>query len=440
MKVTHIKISNILGVADFELSPGSFNEISGPNGAGKTSVLEAIRSVITGGHDATLLRKGEEKGEVVLVLDDGTEIRKRITDRASPVDVTQGGKKISRPADLIKSLTDTLSANPVDFLRASKKDRVKVLLEAMPIEVDESRLSGIAGIPVASAPGVHALALIQSVHKQLYDERTGTNRAIKEKQSTINQLQLALPDAPDGVSGSEDELQAKLEEANGAKEAELTRIREKLDGIVNKNRAQIDAIRAETQAKIDEIKAEAAAKVDAIVAAERDIEQKANAQREKAIARHTDQVTPIKQALELIRTDRSNAAKRQQALATIKTMQAELADLESDAESVNEALAGVEQYKADLLSSLPIPGLEVVDGEIMRNGVPFDRLNTAQQVDIAVEIAKLRAGELGLVCVDGAELLDSQAFEEFKTKSLASGLQLFVTRVSDGEFGVKSTK
>lgn len=440
MKVTHIKISNILGVAELELSPGAFNEISGPNGAGKTSVLEAIRSVITGGHDATLLRKGEEKGEVVLVLDDGTEIRKRVTDRASPVEVVQGGKKISRPADLIKSLTDTMSANPVDFLRASKKDRVKVLLEAMPIEIDVSRLRGIAGINIAPAPGVHALALIQSVHKQLYDERTGTNRAIKEKQSTINQLQLALPDAPEGVSGSEDELQAKLEEANGAKEAELTRIREKLDGIVKDNQSKIDAIRAETQAKIDEIKAEATAKVDAIVAAERDIEQKANAQREKAIARHTDQVAPIKQALELIRTDRSNAAKREQALATIKAMQNELVDLESDAESVNEALAGVEKYKNDLLSSLPIPGLEVVEGEIIRNGVPFDRLNTAQQVDIAVEIAKLRAGELGLVCVDGAELLDSKAFEEFKNKSLASGLQLFVTRVADGEFGVKSTQ
>ncbi|MNE63998.1 hypothetical protein D3C80_1593820 [compost metagenome] len=88
---------------------------------------------------------------------------------------------------------------------------------------------------------------------------------------------------------------------------------------------------------------------------------------------------------------------------------------------------------------MPIPGLEVRDGEVFRNGITFDRLNTAQQVDIAVEIAKLRAGELGVICVDGIEALNSQAFDEFRERALQSGLQLFVSRVSDEEFTVKTS-
>jgi len=92
-----------------------------------------------------------------------------------------------------------------------------------------------------------------------------------------------------------------------------------------------------------------------------------------------------------------------------------------------------------LLSGLPIPGLEVREGEIFRDGVPFDRLNTAAQVEIAVEVAKLRAADLGVVCVDRIECLDSTTLEAFKQSALESGLQLFITRVSDEEFAIDTT-
>mgnify|MGYP001493802624 CR=1 FL=1 len=75
--------------------------------------------------------------------------------------------------------------------------------------------------------------------------------------------------------------------------------------------------------------------------------------------------------------------------------------------------------------------LEVRDGEIFRNDVPFDRLNTAQQVEVAVEVAKLRAADLGVICVDRIECLDSASLEAFRKSALESGLQLFVTRVAD---------
>ena len=142
MKVQKIKISNILGITELEFTPEGFNEISGPNGTGKTSVLEAIKSVVAhSGHDATLLRKGADKGEVVLVLDDGTELAKRVTPKSSPLTVTQGGSKVAKPTDVIRQLTDLLSVNPVDFLRAPKKDRVRVLLETMPLEADTEKLA-----------------------------------------------------------------------------------------------------------------------------------------------------------------------------------------------------------------------------------------------------------------------------------------------------------
>jgi DNA repair exonuclease SbcCD ATPase subunit len=439
MKISQVRISNILGLAHLEFDAGKFNVISGQNGQGKTSVLEAIKSVIEGGHDATLLRKGEEKGEVVLLLDDNTEIRKRVTGKSSPVDVVQDGKKVQRPTEIIKALTDMLSVNPVEFLRARKQDRVKVLLETMPLELDTEKLSKLSGIKVGGEHGEHALAVIEAVRKQRYDDRTGTNRAVKEKDATINQLRLAMPEAPAGVECTdENQLRAQIEEAGATKDSELARIATKMAGIKSENQTKIDAIRADAQAAIDAIKAKALAEVEGIQTAERDIETKASAQREKTIQKHADTVSPISQALAAINANRDAAAKRQQAHETIKQMEVELQDLMRDQDDQNKAIDAIDAYKEELLASLPIPGLEVRDGEIYRDGVVFDRLNTEQQVGIAFDIAKLRAGDLGIICLDGMELMDTEHLSELKKQADTSGVQVFITRVTDGDFQIET--
>lgn len=439
MKISQVKISSILGIDELEFNAGKFNEISGPNGQGKTSVLEAIKAGLAGGHDATLLRKGAEKGEIVLVLDNGTKISKRVNAGSSPLTVTASdGIKAKRPTDVLKEITDMLSVNPVDFLRAPKKDRVRVLLETMPLEADAEKLTEITGIKIDPQPGVHALAVIEHVRKQVFDDRTGTNRAIKEKDATINQLRLAMPDAPEGVTGSEDELTTQLDDARLQKDVELNRISTKLDGIKSESQQKIDAIKTEAQARIDAIRTEAQSSIATEQARVTDIEGKAAQQRERTIQKFTDIAGPISQALAAIKANRGAAAKREQAMETVSKMVEELADLKEDGERQTKALDSIDAYKVELLASLPVPGLEVVDGELFRDGVPFDRLNTAQQVDIAVEIAKLRAGDLGVICVDGVELLDSSAFDAFRERAIESDLQLFVSRVSDEQFQVKT--
>lgn len=439
MKISHIKISNILGLDELEFSPEGFTQISGPNGTGKTSVLEAIKSVMQSGHDATLLRNGAEKGEVVLVLDDGMELSKNVTAANSTTSVRRDGKKITRPAEAIKALTDSLSVNPVEFLLAPKKDRVKALLEAMPLEADTTHLAELAGFPVKAQPGLHALHVIGMVHQQVYDERTGTNRAVREKDATIKQLEAAVPPAPQGVEGSEDELEAAIGEAAAARDTTMGKIDTKLAGLRAEAQSKIDAIRAKAQADIDAIKAKSTEDIDAAKAAQAEQEAKANAARTNAQDKCAAAVNPLRQQLAIIRNDREASGRRQQTLDTIATLRTELETLTAQATQQTAALQAIEDYKSQLLNSLPIPGLEVIDGEIYRNGIQFDRLNTAQQVDVAVEIAKLRAADLGVICVDRIECLDSDSLEAFKAAALESNLQLFVTRVADEGFSIETT-
>lgn len=455
MHIQHIKISNILGVKQMEISPHGFTEITGVNGEGKTSVLSAIKSAFEGGHDATLLRTGETKGEIVIVLDDETEITKKVTEAGTTVSVKVGDEKIKKPADFLKGITDLISINPVDFLRAPKKDRVRVLLDTMPINVDTNRLEQISGV-VADGEG---LPVIEFVRKQVYDDRSGTNRAIKEKEATINQLKQAMPEAPNGVDGSEEELRAQADELTAERDKELNRVSVKIEGILlqkketiegaqQKSRSEIDEARSQAQAKIDAIKDELAKEVEKINAETQqvidqanveiaDFKNKASLQREKTIKKCNDALEPIRTAINSIVANRSAYAKREQAMATISQMNADLVMLQQDADNQTSAIEAIDAYKAELLDSLPIKGLEVTGGDIFRDGVQFDRLNTAQQVGIAIEIAKLRAGELNICCVDGIELLDSASYETFKTMAIESGMQLFVSRVTDSKLAIK---
>lgn len=439
--ISHVKISNILGIKELEFSPEGFTEISGPNGAGKSSILEAIKAAVAGGHDATLLRKGEKKGEIVLVLDDGMEVRRSVTADGSNTAVARDGKKLTAPAAALRKLTDMLSVNPVEFLRAPAKDRVKVLLEAMPIDVDPVKLEEISGVPVTIAPGVHGLHAIEAVRVEVFNDRTGTNRAIKEKEGTINQLRVAMPDLPEAAQGNVEELEARIAEEATKRDAEYKRIDTKLAGLRTDSQVKIDGFKTAGQAEIDAIRQRVQGEIDAERAALAETEAKAGQQRAKTGDRAAAVIQPATAMLQAIRANASAHAKRQQTEETIVRMQEELDVLVSDAEAQTQALKDIEAYKSELLANLPIPGLEVKDGEVFRDGIVFDRLNTAQQVGIAFEVAKLRAGELGVVCIDGLELMDAAHMQEMRERASDYGLQMFVTRVEqEGEFAIKTAE
>lgn len=434
MQINHVRISNILGIEELTFDAGSFNEVRGANGLGKTSVLEAVKAALKGGHDATLLRNGATEGEVVLVLDSGQEIIKRVQPGKSDTQIIQDGKKATtRPAEAIKALTDALSVNPVDFLRATKKDRAQVLLESMPIELDAERLTEISGMQIDPNLQAHALHIIDRVRKEVFDQRTGTNGAIKQKKATINQLEATLPPGGVTIPPGSDELIAQLQEIGQAEAAEMDRISTKLNGMTAEANDRIEAIRQDAQTKIDAIKQDAQQQIDAVRADLAETERKANGKRSKEAATFSEKRNAVQSQLANIEQAQQEAGRLKSLQDTIEKMSEELAELEEDAGKQTKALGDIDQMKLDMLGNLPIAGVYVEDGEIYRDGVPFDRLNTAQQVQIAVEVAKLRAGELGIICVDGLEVLDESTFGAFREAAIESGLQMFVTRVGNDD-------
>lgn len=422
MKIAHVRIRNILGIEELEFTAGRFNVISGHNGANKTSVIEAIKSIVPGTEDATLLRRGADRGEVVLLCDDGTEFKRKVG-VGRGLSVTKDGARSPEAAREIRGLLDALSVNPVEFLSAKPKDRINVLLESLPMQVDPARLEHIAGSAAQAAdPLASALDQIAAVRKAIFDERTLTNRARTEKEATINQLAATLPRAAPGApTGDLMELEASLAEVDAADATERTRVADKLEGIRKATSDQVEALREEI------------AKLQVNLA---ETERKAGLQRDMKRQEFAAKRAPLVAQITTIKANVEAAAAAEATRKTLVQMRQQADGLAGAAERCTTEIDALDAYKSELLAALPIPGLEVREGEVFRDGIPFDRLNKGQQVEIAVEIAKLRAGDLGIICVDELERLDTEHFEAFRTKALESGLQLFVTRVADGPFAV----
>jgi energy-coupling factor transporter ATP-binding protein EcfA2 len=468
MRIAHVTLKNIMGTRELEFDAGKFVELSGPNASGKSTVLEAIKSVVKGGHDATLLMTGAEKGEIVLVLDNGMRLTKTVRPTSSNLVATQDGqaRPLPRPAEMLGKIIDRLSNNPVEFLTAKKEDRVSTLLQSMPLQIDLQYLQSISGVRLAQS-GMHAYQVIDYVYTQVFDERHDTNKTIDEKEKTIRQLRAAIPELADGVVGGEAEIEEKLAEIDARKDEDLTRVHttlqqftdavnkqsetsttehdqalqtytDQIDAQIDELQKQLDAKRAQRQTGVGKFRADKAATMAALSTRIANVTAKANAKRDEIKGSHLEMRAPFATQLAVLRANRDLAARRAQTLETIATFDAELDHLRADVTRQEKALADIKAYRSKILDDLPIPGLEVRGGEIFRHGITFDRLNKAERVDIAIEVAKLRAGELGVICVDEIENLDSQTFDALRARVDKTDLQFFVTRVTDQPFQIST--
>lgn len=414
MQISKISISNVLGIKELNLDAGKYIEISGKNGKGKTSVIEAISAALKGGTDATLIRNGEEKGEVVIVFDDGMVLNRTIGKTGLKL-TDKNGKAINKPQNFLNELYDIIAVNPIEFLKADKKDRTRLFLEAMPIELKDDEIKDIyQGYTANISLDItgHPLEYLDAAHKRIYDERREISRVVKEKTGAVNQLKDSIVELdydPAEIESKISELVTKQDERKKKKD-------DYLQGLQNALHTKLQEIE---NTKIEILK---------------QMEQ----QKEQMISNFNEIYNPAEIELAQLREAQKHTGGALKTKEIIAQYENELVTMDGNIQDLNTSLDTIQKIKARKLENLPIKGLTIKDNEIYKDDVNFDRLNTAEQRKVAIELAKLRAGTLNIVCVDGLESFDTENYEAFKQDMIDSGLQAIVTRVSDEPFEINN--
>lgn len=457
MNITQITIKNILGIKELEIKPGMVTEIAGRNGAGKTSVLGAIRAALGAGDfpSAQLIHQGSETGEIVIVLDDGTTVTRRVKPDGTDVKVTDAeGNKFSKPQSVLDSLYAVTQVNPMRLLQTDKKsrdERTRVVLESLPLEISREKIleltpslaSQIKNIDIAR----HGLAVLDDIEKRVFERRTDINRDFKKVGMSIITMKEALP--PE--EGEKVDPVLRLTELRNKKEAldkkreayiaefEATR-REARENAMSKYDAQMrvaedaraEAVRIANEAYEHARLASAEIKDRTLQEAEATYER----QRAEKQTAYEDRMTPISQELGRLEEQSRNQASIDAQRAILAQMEAESLELATTADKLTAEIEAVRNFRKKSTATFPIQGLAINEGEVFYQDLAFDQLNTAKRIELAVALAVHKAGQLGVICVDGCESLDAKTFSVLEDTCSKANLQMICTRVTDAPLSV----
>lgn len=491
MRITRLRIVNYRGIAalDAEISPRGI-VVSGPNGSGKTTILNAIAAAIAGqdiGPDA--IRVGSERAEILVDLD-ALHVRRGITPNGSSLTVsTSDGAKYSSPQTRLNEMLGTAALDPIDFFLADPAKRRKLVLQAVRVCLTEEQIARwTAGAGAEMAAGLdlsNGLEALAQLRKRFYDQRAAANKTAKEADAAAERASAGLPPLPDAVLTEEqagqafhvadramEVLQIRNAEAEGAAKAlEANRRR------AGERRARAEAIR--TSIAIPPSEQEEAAFVARWEAAGNEVDRlklelrkaeaelkacedqgvtwrrarQERAEKEAEAARLDAEATELEtdaadvavvpaQALADARAALEKATRdRDGARAAVKIR----ADHATAAKLREEALRAV--AKADALDAIVttltdeapkelaaspdmIPGLALTESGVTLDGISVDRLSGAEQLMIAVELAKRLNAKAKILVCDALERLDEGNMRHFVKAAVRDGWQLLCTRVT----------
>jgi len=397
MKIVELRAERFKRLSAVEISPaGDVVIISGKNGAGKSSVLDSIWLALGGAPAAKEsgttrpVKDGESDALVRLDLGEIVVTRKWTADGGSSLTVEGAkGKKFSSPQTLLDSLVGSLSFDPLAFSRMSPKDQRKALTEAVKLDFDPDALD--------------------QQRKELYDERTATNRELKTLEARLSSMPVPKAGIPEDEENLSD-LLAELKAANAEVERQAQE-RRKLEEMRSRAAAlkeQIDHLRAELAALAEQGKAQSAL-VDSLgeCPAIAGIEQRINSiQETNAIVRSAREYRTVKAAADKVRRESETLTQKMEALELAKSQ-------------------GFER------AQFPVKGLAFDAEGVVFNGIPFQQCSSAEQVRIAVAVAAALNPKIRVIRIADGSLLDSASMAEIERLAKEHDMQIWIERVDE---------
>lgn len=413
MKIIGLQAQNVLNLKAVEINAdGKSVVLTGKNGAGKSAVLDSIFMALTGQKCERPIRNGEEKGQVVVTLDEIVVTKTWTAAGGASLKVTprDGQSVYASPQALLNKILGDLSFNPIEFSELGKTEKGRK--EQREILMRLAKLDFTAEDKKA---------------EELYTQRKDKNREIERLDAVIQSspaLEAGLPEAEISMA---DEL------------AVVGKLEEQRQKFLDYQEAQ-DAAQADMSAWSRDI-LESMEQIKALQERIKTLQDRL-AEREKAAK---DMVKPIEVTEEQIKAAKESLTTIEGKNARIranrdrKDREGELAALKAETEKLNKAIDATRKAKLDKIKAAkyPLEGLSVDDDGVLFKGVPISQLSSGQRLQVSTAIAMALNPKLRVILVRDASLLDKEGLALITKLAADNDYQLFVEKMDEsGKVGV----
>lgn len=467
MKTTKIKIKNLFGISETELS-GKSIEVTGTNGVGKTSIIDAIRYALTNSSERDyIIKNGESEGEILIETDTGLYIdRKKRNAQADYKSIKENGKEVSSPESFLSQLFTPLQLDPVAFTQMKKQEQNRIILDLIEFDWDLNWIKEKFGeIPSGVDYQQNILQVlndIQSEKGDYFKNRQDINRDIRNKQAFISDIAKDIPANYQAEKWEQYDLgtvykqiekikaeNSKIQRAQLFKDSYNNKIRgyqAEKEIAINNAEKMIANEKTELFSTIERLKAEIKAAEDKLSTLDERMADKAKVieseYREKVAKLDNDmQIADAYCEKELIDcTDLENEVSQAETMKKhlneynrMKSMQFELEKLIRDSEELTNKIELARNLPGEILktATIPIDGFSVENGIPLIHGLPISNLSEGEQLSLCVDVALSKPNSLQIILIDGAEKLSDENRTKLYQKCKEKGLQFVATRTTN---------
>ena len=421
-KIEYIAVKNFKGIKELEVSNLSrFVAVFGKNGAGKTSFIEAIKSAIKADKWVnSKVRIGEEKGEIEVKFEDF--VIKRIVWENGKLIVEHNGELVAKPQAWLDGVFKWTIWDPQKFINLHNKEKIKYLLETQGKKLEYDAL--------------------EKEREVKFEERTNLHRTYLAKKEEVDKTDTSSFEVLENAMVDPTALQNQLKEAetHNAGWHELKARVEKWETVIEQTNAEIKSM------------------IENIESIDRQIEalQKKKAEAEKNLTTKQEFLDNASCQLADLRDKYENFDKidTTEILAQLETHNQALAknaeikakkelytqqvqarnDLQAQWKELDNLVKEIEQKQNDLIKDLNLSyKLKLEEGvmyvEVNQNWIPLDELNTAQQLEIGVDICLSWPNEIKIITIENANALDPNTLERVREKIESNQAQCFLETV-----------
>lgn len=421
-KIEYIAVKNFKWIKELEVSNLSrFVAVFGKNGAGKTSFIEAIKSAIKADKWVnSKVRIGEEKGEIEVKFEDF--VIKRIVGENGKLIVEHNWELVAKPQAWLDGVFKWTIWDPQKFINLHNKEKIKYLLETQGKKLEYDELEKQREVKYAERTNLHRSLLAKK--EELDKTDTSTFGHLEESDMDVAVLQLQLKEA-ESKNQAIFELQSRIDKGLSVKETcqkELENLRNQSESIDR----QIEALKAK-KLEIEKQQEEKSEYLDKV------IDQIADLQDQFQTSEKID-TTAI---LEQLNTHNATVAKNAQLKAQKELYEKQVEaknQLQVQWKELDDEVLEIEQLQNDLIKDLNLSyKLKLEDWvmyvEVNENWIPLDELNTAQQLEIGVDICLSWPNEIKIITIENANALDPNTLERVREKIESNQAQCFLETV-----------